>query len=58
MAEGRRRTSIDEVTVMIPLAVWGLRRELLLVLISELMPGLNLFPIWVAVVVYLRFCSA
>lgn len=43
---------------MIPLAVWGLRRELLLVLISELMPGLNLFPIWVAVVVYLRFCSA
>ena len=32
-----------------------MRRELLVVLVPELVPGLNLFPTWVAVVLYLYF---
>lgn len=49
---------VDIATVLILLALWGMRRELLLALIPELIPALNVFPTWVAVVVYLYFRSA
>lgn len=48
---------VDIATVLILLALWGMRRELLLALIPELIPALNVFPTWVAVVVYLYFRS-
>ena len=46
---------MDIATVLILLATWGIRRELLLVLVPELIPGLNMFPTWVAVVIYLYY---
>ena len=46
---------IDLVTVVILLAIWGIRRELLLTLMLELIPGLNLFPTWTAVVGFLCY---
>ncbi len=49
---------VDIATVLMLLALWGMRRELLLALIPELIPALNVFPTWVAVVLYLHFRSA
>ena len=46
---------VDIVTVVILLALWGMRREIALALITEMIPALNLFPTWVAVVAYLFF---
>ncbi len=49
---------VDIVTVLILLALWGMRREIILALVTEMIPALNLFPTWVAVVAYLYFRSA
>jgi hypothetical protein len=46
---------VDIVTVLILLALWGMRREIALALVTEMIPALNLFPTWVAVVAYLYF---
>lgn len=46
---------LDIVTVLTLIAIWGMRREFLLVLVPEMIPALNLFPTWVAVVLYLYF---
>lgn len=44
---------VDCVTVLVFLAAWGFRPELLAVLIAEMIPGLNVLPTWVAVALYL-----
>ena len=46
---------VDIVTVVILLALWGMHREIALALVTEIIPALNLFPTWVAVVAYLYF---
>ena len=46
---------VDIVTVLILLAIWGMRREIVVALVTEMIPALNLFPTWVAVVAYLYF---
>lgn len=46
---------VDIVTVLILLALWGMRREIVVALVTEMIPALNLFPTWVAVVAYLYF---
>jgi hypothetical protein len=46
---------VDIVTASLLFLIWGRRYELLLVLIPEAIPALNLFPTWTAVVLYLFF---
>ena len=48
---------VDIGTVLILFAIWGMRIEILLVLIPELIPGLNMFPTWVVVVGYMCYRS-
>ena len=44
---------IDCVTAAVFFVLWGLRWETALVLIPELIPGLNMFPSWVLLAFYL-----
>lgn len=44
---------IDCVTAAVFFMLWGLRWETALVLIPELIPGLNMFPSWVLLAFYL-----
>jgi len=44
---------IDCVTAAVFFMLWGLRWETALVLVPELIPGLNMFPSWVLLAFYL-----
>jgi hypothetical protein len=44
---------IDCVTAALFFMLWGLRWETALVLVPELIPGLNMFPSWVLLAFYL-----
>ena len=44
---------IDALTAGAVLVIWGFRWEIALVLIPELIPGLNVFPTWFLLAMYL-----
>ncbi len=43
----------DAVAIFVLLALWGWRWEIAMVLIPEVIPGLDLFPTWTALAFYL-----
>lgn len=44
---------IDVVAALIFFALWGFRWEVALALVPELTPGVDLFPTWIALAIYL-----
>ena len=46
---------LDALAAVLFLALWGLRWEVALVLAPELIPGLNVFPTWVALALYMGY---
>ena len=44
---------IDGVTALIFFAIWGWRWEILAALVPELTPGVDAFPCWTALAIYL-----
>jgi hypothetical protein len=44
---------IDAVTTVAFFLIWGLRWEIAVVLLPELVPGMNMFPSWTLLAMYL-----
>jgi hypothetical protein len=44
---------IDVVTALVFVALWGLRWEIAVALVPELAPGVDTFPCWIALAIYL-----